>query len=364
MKRLALWTTSILVATTVVARAQGPTLPPDDEGSGSAGSSSEPPTTPPPASGATAGGAAPAVDPAAPAPAPPTAPEGAIGEDPYAPVIPSGPPPPPLPPIPQPEVLAVPTGWILPAAVLYTKVGLDTGGGVSADSRIGLGDVAEFGVSTTDAVRERTDDADLTPSRIQPYFAATFRMGLAERRLFAAQPAVALGFRKSFERHHDGYQTRIAELTLVASKHVGDRFAFHVGGSFWDASLAGPIDGESGGPRTITLHGFNELGRQLRPFGGIEIEPLPHSQILVDVGWAPELCYLCTNPGGTNADGRKIRLRPVLSWGVRYFVTRGTRIEAGVRVPDIGDANLLDAQIFGQAVFTAGGLRKAIARAR
>nr|MBA3541149.1 hypothetical protein [Deltaproteobacteria bacterium] len=60
----------------------------------------------------------------------------------------------PRPPLYMPQVLTTPTGWLLPAAVLYSKTQLDTGGGVTSDQRVGLGDVAEFGVATTDAVRE------------------------------------------------------------------------------------------------------------------------------------------------------------------------------------------------------------------
>ena len=43
------------------------------------------------------------------------------------------PPPPPPPPIDFPEVLTTPTGWLLPAAVLYSKNALDTGGGVTSE---------------------------------------------------------------------------------------------------------------------------------------------------------------------------------------------------------------------------------------
>ena len=35
-------------------------------------------------------------------------------------------------------------------------------------------------------------------------------------------------------------------------------------------------------------------------------------------------------------------------------------LESGVRVPDIGSANLLDAQIFGQVTFTSWALRRAV----
>lgn len=272
--------------------------------------------------------------------------------DPYA-----GPPPPkrlrPEHAIDMPEVLTTPTGWLLPAAVLYSKTSLDTGGGVTSDTRVGLGDVAEFGIATTDAVRERNTEDDRA-GRIQPYVTASFRLGVAEHRLFEQQPGVTLGFRKSFERNHDNYTTRIAELTLVASKHLGKRTAIHVGGAFWDASLEGHLDSDADPRREISMHDMDKWTNQVRVFGGLEVHPLEKSQILVDLGWAPEFCYRCV--GDTN----KIRLRPTLSWGVRYHVAEWMHLESGVRVPDIGSANLLDAQIFGQVTFTSWALRRAV----
>jgi len=260
-------------------------------------------------------------------------------------------------PIDMPQVLTTPTGWLLPAAVLYSRTAIDTGGGVSSDQRIGLGDVAEFGLSTTDQVRERLTEGDKTASQIEPYFTASFRMGVAEGRLFEDQPALALGFQKSFQREHNGFKTRIAELTLVASKKLGDRTAIHVGGAFWDASLQGTTTGADGAPIMIdtTLHdrAAHPLSNQIRAFGGIQVRPIAKSEILVDLGWAPEFCYGC-------ADDHQIRLRPQLSWGVRYEVADWLHIESGVKVPDIGAANLLDAQIFGALTFTSWGLRHAV----
>jgi len=256
-------------------------------------------------------------------------------------------------PIDMPEVLSTPTGWLLPAAVVYSRTSLDTGGGLSSDMRVGLGDVAEFGIATTDAVRERLHDADPHATRIQPYVTASFRLGVSEGLLFDTQPGVTLGFRKSFERVHDGFTTRIAELTLVASKHIGKRVAIHMGGAFWDASLEGDLDGVDGSPRTLALHD-GLMREQIRAFGGIQVEPLPRSQILVDLGWSPEFCYGCVR------DDDKIKLRPTLAWGVRYAVADFMNLEAGVRVPDIGDLNLLDAQIFGQVTFVSWALRRAV----
>ena len=259
----------------------------------------------------------------------------------------------PRPAIAFPEVLTTPTGWLLPAAVLYSKTAVDTGGGVTSDNRVGLGDVAEFGVATTDQVRERDLPSD-KPERIQPYVTASFRMGVAEHRLFAQQPGITLGFRKSFERNHHGEKTRIAELTLVASKHLGSRVALHVGGALWDASLQSNAVVADGAPPPpeFALHDGSR-GKQVRAFGGFEARPLDRSAILIDLGWAPEFCYQCVG-----AD--KITLRPELSWGVRYEVARFMHLESGVRVPDIGNFNLLDAQIFGQITFTSFALRDAV----
>jgi hypothetical protein len=261
--------------------------------------------------------------------------------------------PPGRPAIDPPEVLRTPTGWLLPAAVLYSKSSVDTGGGVASDTRVGLGDVAEFGVATTDQVRERALPTD-KPDRIQPYVTASFRLGVSENRLFLHQPGVTLGFRKSFERKHAGHKTRIAELTLVASKHLGPRAALHVGGALWDASLQSTAEVPPGEapPPEFTLHG-GDSDKQIRAFGGFEARPLPRSSILIDLGWSPEFCYGC-------ADDDKIRLRPELSWGVRYEVAGFLHLESGVRVPDIGNFNLLDAQIFGQITLTSFALRTAV----
>jgi len=212
---------------------------------------------------------------------------------------------------------------------------------------VGLGDVAEFGISSTDQVRAKATGMD-TPKAIQPYVTATFRMGVAEDRLFDNQPGIVLGFRKSFERNVDAHSTRLAELTLVASKHLGPHAAIHVGGAFWDASLTG-----GGDDAAFHDHRVYSVGDQIRAFGGVQVEPIARAEILVDLGWAPEFCYGCTPKD-------QIRLRPELAWGVRYQVADWMALESGVRVPDIASANLLDAQIFGQVTFTSWALRHVV----
>jgi hypothetical protein len=280
--------------------------------------------------------------------------DGATGpkpDDPYGEIMPAAPPPKPRKPDPRiemPVVLATPTGWLLPAAVLYSRTAIDTGGGISSDNRVGLGDVAEFGLATSDNVRIKANSAATITDRIQPYVTASFRMGVAENRLFDNQPGLVLGFRKSFERTFENTKTRLAELTFVASKRLGSRAAIHVGGAFWDAQMHGVRADNT--TFDEAMHDYPSRKDQIRPFGGIQVRPLERSEILVDLGWAPEFCKDC-------ARNKAITLRPELSWGVRYEVADWMLLESGVRVPDIGNANLLNAQIFGQVTFVSWALR-------
>jgi hypothetical protein len=249
---------------------------------------------------------------------------------------PEEPKPPPAP-IVFPHLFTAPTGRLLPAAMIYSSTGVDTGGGIKSDFRVGLGNVAEFGLATTDTIRKIVDDGD--PERIQPYVLATFKMGVREDLLFEHQPAMSIGFRKSFEHNTSGRDTRVASLYFAASRDIGRKFAVHAGGVFWDASIK--TDTEE-----VLLHDKG-VNKQLRAFGGFEVEPLDDALIIVDLFWVPELRFRDISLPDN------ITLTPTLSWGVRYKVTESALLESGVRVPDIQDVNLLDAQIFGQFTFVS-----------
>ena len=316
-----------------------PTPPPDG---------TPPPTdgTPPPTDGTTPTDAPPPVD----QPPPPVDQPPPLGAPPPIESItevPASEPPPP--PIDLPELLLAPSGAMLPAGVIYSRSGVDTSGGLSSDMRFGLGDVAEFGVAVTDLIRGR-EASGLTPRRLAPFYTATFRMGLAEDRLFRHQPALALGFRKSFEYEADNHRARIAELHLAASGHVGTRTTVHLNGSFWDASV------ETGDEGAVLLHDQG-LGRQFRVGGGVAVRAVEDADILIDYAWMPEFCFTCSAPNRT-------RLRPILSWGVRYDLASWAQLQSGVRVPDIGDANLLDAQIFGQLTLINRSIERVVDRQR
>ena len=124
-------------------------------------------------------------------------------------------------------------------------------------------------------------------------------------------------------------------LYLVASKRLGST-NLHGGALIWDGVIQRDDDSE------VTLHD-EPLAKRIRPTAGFEVLARKRSHVIVDLTWNPEL-QIARELANTDS----LRLRPMLSWGVRYAAARRVALEAGVRVPDIGDANLLDAQIFAQ----------------
>lgn len=231
-------------------------------------------------------------------------------------------------------LLFAPTARMLSAGVISSSASIDTVGGAQLDLKIGLGGVAEFGIGSTDYIRVR-DCAGCDARTVNFVPLARFVMGLPEHRMFRHQPALALGFQKSFTRNHDGRSSRYASLYMVASKRLGTA-NIHGGMMIWDGVIQRDDETE------VALHD-GPVRKMIRPYGGFEVLARERSHVIVDLTWNPELKITqdLLDPDG-------IRLRPMLSWGVRYAAGRRVSLEAGVRVPDIGDANLLDAQIFAQ----------------
>ncbi len=245
-----------------------------------------------------------------------------------------------------PLIFTAPSGRMLPAAVIWSSSGVHTGGGLYGDLFVGLGDVAEFGIGVTDLIRVRPAPGD-DPLRIAPFGQASFKMGVGEHRFVRHQPALALAFRKSFEHTFGVAKVRTAALYLMASKSLGRRVTLHGGGVLWDASI-----GEPSAPAVF----FHDQGvrEQLRPVLAIEAEPIERSSIMVELNWVPEF---------TRAPA-DIRLSAMLTWGVRYRITSLLAFESGVRIQGIDEANLLDAQIFGQLSWGSDRLRRAIHKLR
>lgn len=236
--------------------------------------------------------------------------------------------------VPAQGLLFAPTARMLEAGAISAAGAIDTVGGAQLELKVGLGGVAEFGIGSTDHIRARDcATCDARTVRLVPM--ARFVMGLPEHRLFRHQPALAIGFQKSFTRKHDARSSRYAMLYLVASKKLGSAH-LHGGALIWDGEISRADDS------TVTLHA-EPLSKRIRPTAGFEVLARDRSHVIVDLTWNPELQLAreLANPD-------TLRLRPMLSWGVRYAAARRVALEAGVRVPDIGDANLLDAQIFAQ----------------
>lgn len=243
-------------------------------------------------------------------------------------------------------LLFAPTARMLEAGVLSASGAIDTVGGAQLELKIGLGGVAEFGIGSTDHIRAR-DCADCDARIVRFVPMARFVMGLPEHRLFRHQPALALGFQKSFTRHHDGRASRYADLYMVASKRFGSANV-HAGAMLLDGVIQRRDDSE------VALHD-RALSKVVRPYGGFEVLARERSHVIVDLTWNPEL-----EISRDLANRDRIKLRPMLSWGVRYAASTKTALEAGVRVPDISDANLLDAQIFAQLRMSSRVISSAI----
>lgn len=292
--------------------------------------------------------------PVAPAPLfepPPAEPPGSERDGKPSPPAPLFEPPPTAPPgagldRPAEGLLFAPTARMLEAGAISASGAIDTVGGAQLELKIGLGGVAEFGIGSTDHIRVRDcSDCDARIVRFVPM--ARFVMGLPEHRLFKHQPALALGFQKSFTRNHDGRASRYAGLYMVASKRFGTA-SVHGGAMLLDGVIQRKDDSE------VALHD-RSLSKVVRPYGGFEILARERSHVIVDLTWNPEL-----EIARDLASPDRIKLRPMLSWGVRYAASTRTALEAGVRVPDISDANLLDAQIFAQLRLSSRAISSAI----
>ncbi len=246
-------------------------------------------------------------------------------------------------------LLFAPTARMLEAGAISASGAIDTVGGAQLELKIGLGGVAEFGIGSTDHIRVR-DCADCDARTVRFVPVARFVMGLPEHRMFRHQPALALGFQKSFTRNHDDRASRYANLYVVASKRLGTANV-HAGMMVWDGVIQRDVDGVES---EVALHD-GPFRKVIRPYGGFEVLARERSHVIVDLTWNPELEIA---PDLVDAD--RIRLRPMLSWGVRYAASRLVALEAGVRVPDISDANLLDAQIFAQLRLSSRAVSTAI----
>jgi hypothetical protein len=191
------------------------------------------------------------------------------------------------------------TGCLPLGGVLSARTSFDTSGAAMVTTEMGIGDVAEVGLSTI---------GNVTAGEA-PFVLASFKLGVAESRTFEGQPAFALAFRKSFVHEHDGSSTRFAQLNLTASRTIRDRVAVHAGVAMWDSIVEGPT-------RTMprVVGGTFEPGRvsQLVASAGVQVIVVDRVDVMLDAGLAHD----------------RGELAPTVSLSGRYRATRSIAFES------------------------------------
>ena len=235
-----------------------------------------------------------------------------------------------------PRVLHIPTAHLQPPAVIYATLGGTHRGGVMAGLSTGLGQLAEIDAELSDHLA--VCDGCATPGeKIAPDSlltgSAQFKVGLAERRFSRWQPALALGYRKSFLTRKslvtgevdsfDDYQ--VARLFVAVSKGLGP-FRLHGGVDLWDAEVA------AGDQRRALSE--EELGQRVRPFVGLAWTPsiYPRTSLVGDFSWIPV------------PESGQVTLNWLAGWGVQYQAVDRVSIELAVRHrqgEDLGDSTVL-----------------------
>jgi hypothetical protein len=219
-----------------------------------------------------------------------------------------------------PRVLHVPTAWLQSPGRVYGSTGLDHRGGGFFAIAGGLGRLAEIDVNITDrfvrcAANCQGDERSTSAAWVA---SALFKIGAGADALFAGQPALALGFRKSFYVTEAAASSTekpvLAELYAAASRRVGP-LGLHVGAQLFDASTDSARLLDTGNP-----------ARRIRPFAGLEWTPpiYPRTTVLADLSWVPEF--------RRGDDGEyDVELRWLGGWGIRYQALSWGSIELGVR---------------------------------
>jgi hypothetical protein len=212
-----------------------------------------------------------------------------------------------------PRLVHVPTAYVLPSAGLYGSAGGSHRGAGFGALSIGLGGVAEVGVSTDDDAGECVDCDAGAVARALSVRSAYFKMGVAEGAFHRLQPALALGFQAQLgaPESEELRAIRLARLYLVASRTVGSVRA-HLGMDLWD--------GRGTGSAPVSLN-QQDLSRRVRPFAGLGLTPriYPRTTLLGEVSWVPTF-------GSASVD-----LRWLAGWGVRYQAFSWSSVELVVR---------------------------------
>ncbi len=216
-----------------------------------------------------------------------------------------------------PRVLHVPTAWLQPPATVYASTGVNHRGGGFLSLSTGLGRLAEADLNISDRFISCAADCAGDTRDSGPAWLATalFKIGMAADELFSGQPALAIGFRRSFytSTSSSSDKPEVAELYLAASRKIGG-VGVHAGAQLFDA--------ESDDSRLLDISSPVE---QVRPFLGIEWVPAiyPRTTVLLDFSWVPEF----RQADATTA----VDLTWLAGWGIRYQALSWGSIELAIR---------------------------------
>lgn len=215
-----------------------------------------------------------------------------------------------------PRLFHAPTAFLQPSGAVFMTAGGTHRGNQYGAVALGVGGVAEIGVESSDDLGSCAECTPEEPvAEALPTRTAWFKIGVAEDRFFAHQPALALGFQAQIGSVDSGALTELrgARMYLVGSRTLGS-VRLHLGADIWDGGATSASD------ERVLLHD-GPMARRVRPFGGFGWTPpiYPRTTVIGEISWVPTF----------SAD--RIDLRWLAAWGVRYQAFNWGSVELAVQ---------------------------------
>jgi len=170
----------------------------------------------------------------------------------------------------------------------------------------------------------------LDEEKFKPVYAPGFKMMLLRTGKWThssgiSSPGIAWSLRSSLWRKDEEknitYKTKLADLYFVATERIGP-LSIHGGVDIFDARLTSDVmDNQKPEKLPEAKQNF------IRPFGGLDISISERGKAMAEFGWSTDFTY---KPDGIHT---KEDIKPI--WiallGVRFFITRYTAMDVGVR---------------------------------
>ena len=222
-----------------------------------------------------------------------------------------------------PRLYNAPTADIIQSLDLSIAGGSSYGAkGASFQGTIGFGlaGIAQIEANAMGIVSDLKDDS------FSNVYAPGFKMMLLREGKWSYSwlnsPGVAWALRSSVwreeRRENIMYNTKVADLYFVATERLGP-LSIHAGLDIFDARLKTDIMEQE--DFAVAKQNF------FRPFGGLDIWVTERGKAMAEFGWTPSFKYA---KDGIQKD-KDIEPTWVAMLGVRFFVTRYTALDVGVR---------------------------------